>query len=113
MVFQDYELIPTKRVNNDRRSQKSIFLNRLFLAGGGWSSTYIGFITSYMWLTKQTMEGVRFPMNRYLLAAPVFFAGFMGGVFTIGDKSEFFHLLKKYPTYRKEFKMIRSELYYN
>ena len=59
------------------------------------------------------MEGVRFPMNRYLLASPVFLAGFMGGVFLIGDKKEFFHLIKKYPTYRKEFKMIREELYYN
>ena len=94
MVYQDYELIPTKRVNGDRRATFSIFFNRLFLAGGGWSSVYLGGMASYAYLTKLTMEGVKFPMNKYLLGTPVFLAGFLGGVFLVGEKKEFFHLLR-------------------
>lgn len=94
MVYQDYELIPTKRVNGDRRGTKSIFLNRLFIAGGSWSSVYFGGMASYAYLAKLTMQGVRFPMNKYLLGTPVFLAGFMGGVFAVGDSKEFFHLLR-------------------
>ena len=40
-------------------------------------------------------------------------AGLSFGVATIGNKTEFGHLLRNYFTYRKEFKMIRDELYYS
>ena len=52
MVFQDYELISTKRVNRDRRNTHSIFLKRLFLASGGYSSVYLGGFASYAWLLR-------------------------------------------------------------
>ncbi len=47
MVFQDYELIPTKRVNKDRRSIRSIFFKRLFLASGGYSTLYLSTFAVY------------------------------------------------------------------
>ncbi len=49
MVFQDYELIPTKRVNRQRAS-KNIYLNRLFLASGGWSSVWLGSVAYYAYI---------------------------------------------------------------
>ena len=113
MVFQDYELISTKRVNRDRRNTHSIFLKRLFLASGGYSSVYLGGFASYAWLLRYQMAREPIPMNKYLFAAPIFFIGFVGAIFTIGESKEFFHLLKHYPTYRKEFKAIKHDLYYS
>ena len=123
MVFQDYELISTKRVNNNRRGQ-NIFLNRLFNAGGGYSSVYFGSVFSYAYLLKTYMNvetslsvNMANPIiargfGKYLATAPVFLVGFCAGTFLVGDSKEFFHLLRQYPTYRKEFKMIKNELYY-
>ena len=74
---------------------------------------YFGGIASYAYLTKQAIEGVKLPMNKYLMGAPVFAAGFLAGAFLVGESNEFFHLIKKYPTYRKEFKMIKNELYFS
>jgi hypothetical protein len=39
MVFEDYELIQTKRVNHDRRAT-NVFRKRLFNTAGGWSTVY-------------------------------------------------------------------------
>lgn len=41
MVFQDYELIMTKRVNHERKTIKP-FSKRHFNAAGGWNSVYLG-----------------------------------------------------------------------
>ena len=54
MVYQDYELIPSKRVNHQRRGTFSIFFNRLFNAGGGYSSVYFGSVLSYAYLIRLT-----------------------------------------------------------
>lgn len=52
MVFQDYELIPTKRVNKERRMTKSIFFGRLFSASGSWPSVFYGSLAAYAYLLK-------------------------------------------------------------
>ena len=51
--------------------------------------------------------------SKMLIGAPLFVAGFFAGVYAFGDSHEFKHLLRHYPTYRKEFKTIRNDLYYN
>lgn len=43
MVFQDYELIHTKRVNRERLST-NIYHKRVFNALGGWNSLYFAAI---------------------------------------------------------------------
>ena len=40
MVFQDYEIIGTKRVNRERRAMNA-YNHRLFIAAGGWTTVYI------------------------------------------------------------------------
>jgi len=110
MVYQDYELIPSKRVNNNRRGTFSIFFNRVFNAAGGYSSVYFGSVMAYAYMLKLGAHG---PFNKYMLGAPVFLTGFVTGTFLFGESKEFFHLLRQYPTYRKEFKMIKNELYYS
>tara|TARA_B110000305_G_scaffold227941_1_gene277143 strand:- start:253 stop:429 length:177 start_codon:yes stop_codon:yes gene_type:complete len=57
MVFQDYELIPTKRVNKDRRMTKSIFFGRLFNASGSWPSVFYGSLAAYAYFLKGQMGG--------------------------------------------------------
>lgn len=110
MVYQDYELIPSKRVNHQRRGTFSIFFNRLFNAAGGYSSVYFGSVLAYAYMLKL---GSHHGASRYMLGAPVFLGGFVAGTFLFGESKEFFHLLRQYPTYRKEFKMIKNELYYS
>ena len=109
MVYQDYELIPSKRVNHQRRGTFSIFFNRVFNAAGGYSSVYFGSVLAYAYMAKLAPGGP----SRYMLGAPVFLGGFVAGTFLFGESKEFFHLLRQYPTYRKEFKMIKNELYYS
>jgi hypothetical protein len=45
MVFQDYELIHTKRVNRQRMGQNP-FNRRLFNAFGSWSSVYFVLVSA-------------------------------------------------------------------
>ena len=116
MVWQDYELIPTKRVISQRKFNRSIFATHMFNASGSWSTMYLGSLCSYAALLAARMEGTPLParaVTRYFATLPAFAAGFVGGVYLFGDSTEFFHLLRNYGTYRKEFKMIKSELYYN
>ena len=96
-------MIPTKRVNHQRRGTMSIFFNRLFNAAGGYSSVYFGSVWAFAWMANMGHT----PVNRYVAAAPIFAAGFLAGTCLFGETQEFFHLLRQYPTYRKEFKMIR------
>ena len=46
MVFQDYELIPTKRVNKDRYSSWLLARHR-FNAFGGYSTLFFGGVVGY------------------------------------------------------------------
>ena len=114
MVFQDYELIPTKRVNA-QRATKSIFLNRLFNAAGAWNSVFLGSFLSYSWLTYLNhFNGLKYGMGmKALLSVPLMTVGLVGGASLFGEQREFWHLIRHYPTYRKEFKSYYSDLYYN
>ena len=91
-------------------------MTRLFNSSGSWSSVYVGSLFSYAVLLASRMEGTPLPsgaVKRYLSTFPAFAVGFAGGMYMFGDSTEFFHLLRNYSTYRREFKMIKSELYYN
>ena len=48
-----------------------------------------------------------------MLGAPVFLGGFTAGAMVLGEPREFFHLLRNFSTYRKEFKAYKAELYYS
>jgi len=61
------------------------------------------------------MCGVALPagaLARYIGTLPAFLVGFAAGVHLFGDQREFLHLLGNANMYRREFKMIRTELYY-
>ena len=115
MVFQDYELIPTKRVNKSRRNTMSPFFNRLWLASGSYSTLYLASLGAYAGILYKQMNPAanKSLMMRSMLPVTLFEVGLIGGIFLFGETREFFHLLRNYRTYRKEFKMIKSELYYN
>ena len=113
MVFQDYELIPTKRVNHDRRGTKSIFFNRLYLAAGGHSTTYLTSFAIYSTALYYRMHGVTPVLPKPALIGAAGLSAFLVSVNVLGNGREFLHLARNYVTYRKEFKMIKNELYYN
>ena len=46
MVFQDYELIPTKRVNKYRLAYP-VYWKRLFHAMGAYNTLFLGSLTAY------------------------------------------------------------------
>ena len=48
-----------------------------------------------------------------MMGVPVFLGGFTVGAMILGEPREFFHLLRNYGTYRKEFKAYKNELYYS
>ena len=114
MVFQDYELIPTKRVNRSRAT-KNPFLNRLFLSGGGWNSVYLASVFSYAYGLQLAMfHNMRYNAGaKIVVGAPVFIAGYVAGVYTFGNSSEFWHLLRYSKTYRKEFNQYKADLLYS
>ena len=91
-------------------------MTRLFHAAGSWSTLYLGALGSYATILYASMSGTNLPARaslRYLSTFPAFGLGFIGGMYLFGESREFFHLLRNYGTYRKEFKIIKSELYYN
>ena len=112
MVFQDFELIPTKRVNK-QRATRNIYFNRLFLAGGGWSSVYTGTVLSYSWLLylRHFNNMTHSTATKVVMGAPLFAVGFLGGVGLFGDGYEFLHLLRHFNSYRREFKEFKRDLY--
>ena len=113
MVWQDYELIPTKRVNHDRRGTRSIFLNRLYNAAGGHSTTYMTSFAIYSTALYYKMHGVAPVMPKPALIGAAGLSAFFVSVNVMGNGREFLHLLRNYATYRQEFNMIKNELYYS
>ena len=113
MVWQDYELIHTKRVNGNRNATPSIIMHRLWLASGSYSTLFLGGFASYAavmharTIPTSILQGLPKP----LVAGAAFVPAFVLGVNCVGNKSEFWHLLRNFGTYRKEFKMIKEELY--
>ena len=65
MVWQDHELVPTKRVNMSRRGGFSPLMRRQWNAVGGWSTlymaTFFGFAGSAFGWTKPGLT-VRTPV---------------------------------------------------
>eukprot|EP00352_Strombidinopsis_acuminata_P000731 CAMPEP_0176347986 /NCGR_PEP_ID=MMETSP0126-20121128/7510_1 /TAXON_ID=141414 ORGANISM="Strombidinopsis acuminatum, Strain SPMC142" /NCGR_SAMPLE_ID=MMETSP0126 /ASSEMBLY_ACC=CAM_ASM_000229 /LENGTH=124 /DNA_ID=CAMNT_0017696519 /DNA_START=17 /DNA_END=391 /DNA_ORIENTATION=+ len=123
MVFQDYELISTKRVNRSRHNT-NVYLTRLFAAFGGYSTFYFagvfGMASSQLFNNSTAIE----------LANPVFSAGglkrnaarlgyafgpaLLGayiGMNVFGDAQEFKNLLSHSISYSSEMREIQKELY--
>ena len=113
MVWQDYELIPTKRVNHQRRGTRSIFFNRLYLAAGGHSTTYLTTFAIYSTALYYKMHGVSPVMGKPAVIGAAGLGALLFSVNAMGNGRECLHLLRNYPTYRSEFKMIKNELYYS
>ena len=112
MVWQDYELIPTKRVNKDRVGTNSIFFNRLYLAAGGHTTAYLSIFAVYSANLYAKMHSIKMPVAKPLTLLGVGVGALVLSSTMVGDVREFRHLLRNYMTYRKEFKTIRDELYY-
>ena len=113
MVWQDYELIHTKRVNNNRSSTPSIFFHRLWLSSGSYSTLFLGGFASYAAVmhARAIPNSLLSGLPKPLVAGATFVPAIILGVGVVGNKNEFWHLLRNYGTYRKEFKMIKEELY--
>ena len=114
MPFQDYEIISTKRVNNSRQGLMSMFFNRLWLASGSYSTLYMSSLTGYAVYMHHAMfnPSIFHVLPKPVAGASAFAATFIVSIGLFGDAQEFRHLLRNYGTYRKEFKMIKEELYY-
>ena len=85
MVWQDYELINTKRVNSDRVG-RDIFRHRLFLAMGGWSSVYLATLGSYSFLQYMRFyKGITYLPGQKVIALPSFVAGLLAGAVLFGN----------------------------
>ena len=102
MVFGDYELIHTKRVNRER-SGRDVFKHRYFEARGGYTPYYFGLVSA---LIVQQLSGTslktlipsrslltRAGINQYLKVAGLFilfpyFNGFAIGFCFAGDLNE-------------------------
>ena len=92
------------------------------MAAGGHSTTYLTAFGVYSASLYYKMHGLSYPtlinkLNPHL-GKPVFLLGVGAAAFfvamnTIGDSREFWHLSRNYLTYRREFKMIKDELYYS
>ena len=115
MPFQDYEIIQTKRVNKNRKGQFSIFGYRLWLASGSFSTFYLASLLTYAARLHTTHfdPSVLHMAPKPLVAPGAFLVGLLMGVNAFGDMRECKHLLRNYFTYRREFKMIKDELFYN
>lgn len=125
MVYQDYELVPTKRVNKSRHGQR-IMLTHQWNALGAWPTVFLGAFFGYSASTFTNLfhgvplvtpitskAGVKSLLrNAGVLAAPSALGVFIG-IMAFGDVRQFVHLLRNNFTYRREFKQIHSELYYN
>ena len=114
MVFQDYELIPTKRVNK-QRSHRNVYFYRLFNASGAWNSVFFGAFASYAYINyMQIFNNLRYnAVAKVLITAPVFAAGYAFGTATTGNMSETKHLIRHFATYRTEFKQAKIDALYS
>ena len=93
----------------------SVFFNRLWLASGSYSTLYLSSFGAYAaMMHHQTFTPSIFhQVPRPVAGAAAFTVSFLFGVMIMGDSKECKHLLRNFGTYRKEYKMIREELYYN
>ena len=124
MVYQDYELIATKRVGHQRR-KGFLLMKRQFEALGGMNTVYMttfcGMAGSAFGMTMQTQALVRPLMSSAgmasvartgVMAGGPAIVGFIMGVQAFGDAGEFRNLLMNAGTYSREIKAVQKEHYY-
>lgn len=126
MVFGDYELIHTKRVNKKRTGSDPLS-NRQFQAAGGFVSIYLalslGLISSKLTSTPlytliPSKEITRAGLRQYLtvpgklILLPALL-GYTMGIITAGDPFEYSNLSLNSRAYRQEMKDYKLQLYYS
>lgn len=126
MVFQDYELINTKRVNRKRLST-DVFNHRLWLAFGGWNSIYFAGVSSVLAMHyTNTCSSTLIPGRQVLSRAgflpyfkhvgvkfllPALF-GMNYGIHVFGDIDEFKKLCALASVYKPELDNYKKDIYY-
>ena len=123
MVFQDYELVATKRVGHSRQ-RGFLLLKQQYNAMGGMYTLYMtaffGMAGSQFGLTSSapmvrplmSAAGVKSVARSTLLAGGPAILGFMIGMQTFGNPKELGNLIWNAATYRREFKAVQKEFYY-
>ena len=122
MVYQDYELIATKRVNRQRWNN-NIMWDRRFNALGGYSTLFTMGFFSYVALsfdlirTQPLVTPFRSPAglksiarNAAFLLAPAAFGMFLG-ISAAGDWNELKNLSRNSSVYKREFAAVHHELH--
>ena len=123
MVYQDYELVSTKRVGHSR-SSGLLLLKRQFYTAGGFNTVYMtaffGMAGSAFKLTSSTplvrplmsSAGLMSVARNSLSTGAPALIGFCVGVSAFGNGTELWNLIRNAPTYSREFKEVRTEQYY-
>ena len=126
MVYNDYELVSTKRVGNKRR-MGFILLRRQYTAMGGnptvFTAGLFGVAGTMLKLTGSAVTtsqqqpllssgGARFLGRSGLIKAAPTLLGLGIGITTFGDKTELSNLLWNCGTYSREMKAIKDEHYF-
>ena len=122
MVFNDYELVQTKRVTQTRYGQW-IYCNRLFEAAGGFSTVFLMGSWSYAarmmgsqsnlaplvqpYMSQAGMQSLA--RNGAFMAGPALVALALG-VSAFGNSEELFKLVKSPRFYYNEFRAVQKEL---
>ena len=123
MVYQDSELVATKRVGHTRQ-KGFLLLKQQFNAMGGintvFLTTFFGVagstfgLTSSTQLVKPLMSGpgmTSLAKGTLLRSGPAAF-GFIVGVSAFGNGAELRQLIRNAGTYSREFKQVQKEHYY-
>ena len=110
MVFQDYELIHTKRVNRERHGT-NIYNKRLFNAIGGWNTLYFA---AALGATGYQLKSACASQRHVLLwmAVPAL-VGYGLGIHLFGNPNEAYRMSMHFRAYQNEFANYKSELYYS
>ena len=124
MVYNDYELVSTKRVNQSRRNGM-VLLKRQYAAMGGMPTIFTAAVfgaagsvfsiqgNAYAPMVRPVMSGPgiqRLAMNSLLLAGPTL-VGFWVGINAYGNPTEFRNLVRNFATYSGEMKAIKDAHY--
>ena len=123
MVYQDYELVATKRVGHSRQ-KSGLLLKQQFNAMGGFNTLYLATffgvsgstfgLTSSTQLVKPMMSapGMTSLAKGAILKAGPAGLGFFMGVGVFGDAAEMRQLIRNAATYSREMKEVQREHYY-
>ena len=117
MVYQDYEIIATKRVGHSR-SKPGLLLKAQFNAAGGWNTVYMmaflsGAGKTFGWTTSSPLArplmsaaGVSSVLRNTVTSSGPALVGLMLGVSAFGNGSELYNLIRNAPKYSSEFKAV-------